>query len=81
METHDAATRSYIDTGDRVIVKSGKNQSNGFGGSNIAEQHEGLHGLVLSNDGWGHCSVLLDNGETISCWNGANLEWEADPDS
>ena len=69
--------RSWIDAGDRVIVKCGENVGNGFGGSNIAERHEGMHGLVLSNDGFGHCRVLLDNGETISCWNGKNLDWEA----
>lgn len=64
----------YIDQGDRVIVTAG-----------IAEPtHQrlgvpaaaGQHGVVLDQDGWGLCTVRLDNGAEICAWNGKDLERE-----
>ena len=64
----------FIDKGDRVVIKS-DGHPNGFGGQVLTE-HKGKHGLVLSNDGFGRCSVLLDDGKAVDCWNGADLERE-----
>lgn len=64
----------YIDHGDRVIIVSDGNP-NGFGGQVLTE-HKGKHGLVLRNDWFGRCSVLLDDGQVVDCWNGADLERE-----
>lgn len=71
-------TKNYIDTGDRIVVSSTDNANTGFGGGSLRPEHLGMHGKVLRNDGWGHCSVLLDNGDEVSCWNGANLSLEED---
>jgi hypothetical protein len=60
--------------GDRVIV-----------GEHIAQpEHQratypdavGMHGIITENDGWGLCTVALDDGTTIKAWNGADLERE-----
>jgi hypothetical protein len=67
-------TDDYIDAGDRVIVKS-DGHPNGFGGQ-VLTAHKGKHGIVVSNDGFGRCAVLLDDGVTVDAWNGADLERE-----
>lgn len=66
----------YIDTGDRIVVKA-TGTSNGFGSSTLKDEHVGMHGIVVSNDGYGNCRVKLDNGEYASCWNGQSLDFEA----
>lgn len=63
------------DVGDRVVIVSDGNP-NGFGGQFLRE-HKGKHGVVLSNDGWGRCSVRLDDGSVVDCWNAADLGLEA----
>jgi hypothetical protein len=69
-------TKEYIDTGDRIVVKDVTPEHNGFGSTSLKEHHLGMHGIVSYNDGWGHCRVLLDNGDEVSCWNGKHLEYE-----
>lgn len=64
----------HIDAGDRVVIASDGNIT-GFGGQTLTK-HKGKHGVVLTNDGWGLCRVLLDDGEEVSAWNGADLEKE-----
>lgn len=68
--------RDYLDAGDRVVVLS-----------RIAEpaharipqpEAAGQHGTIKSNDGWGLCGVLLDNGSWITAWNACDLAPEAD---
>lgn len=36
----------------------------------------GKRGVVVHNDGWGFCTVDLDDGSRISAWNGKDLERE-----
>jgi len=43
--------KDYIDRGDRVIIV-GDTHANG---SSVLAAHQGKHGLVLSNDGFGLC--------------------------
>lgn len=62
---------TYIDKGDRVVIKSDGTQT-GFGGNNLKE-HKGKHGIVLRNDGFGLCKVKLDDGNEVSAWNSADL--------
>ena len=62
----------FIDRGDRVV-----NVDNArFQGSDDLSEHQGKHGKVLSNDGWGLCEVLLDDGTSVYAWNGADLRRE-----
>lgn len=65
----------YIDMGDRVVVKP-----------DIAESAHarmprpgaiGKHGVVLENDGYGMCTVRLDDDGVIHAWNAKDLEREA----
>jgi hypothetical protein len=76
MPENSVDEKGYIDTGDRVIIKSVELVHNGFGGTSLRPEHLGMHGIVLRNDGWGHCRVQLDNGDEISCWNGKHLDSE-----
>jgi len=66
----------YITRGDRVVVKDVENFSCGFGGSNLKPEHLHMRGVVLDENGFGHCEVQLENGDIISCWNGKNLDWD-----
>lgn len=62
----------YIDSGDRVVVTG---NARVLGSDNLTD-HQGKHGLVIGNDGWGKCSVQLDDGSYITAWNDADLTRE-----
>lgn len=66
------ARKGYIDRGDRVVIVG---NSNWMGSSDLS-QYQGKHGTVLSNDGWGLCCVLLDDGNEIYAWNASDLKRE-----
>lgn len=70
--------KGYIDTGDRVVIIS-DGTITGFGGADLSK-HKGKHGLVLGNDGWGCCTVKLDDGETVTAWNSSDLKREETDD-
>lgn len=75
-ETMMPKDKGYISTGDRIVVKNVENFNSGFGGTSLREEDLGQIGVVIHEDGWGHCEVRLDNGREISCWNGKNLDYE-----
>ena len=63
---------SHIDKGDRVVITG-----NSFCmGSHDLSEHQGKHGIVEFNNGWGLCNVRFDDGTTVRAWNGADLELE-----
>lgn len=63
---------TYIDAGDKVRVTNGV----------LEDTHKrkakpdlvGKNGVVLENDGWGWCTVRLEDGTTHGLWNGKDLE-------
>lgn len=65
-------TNGSPDVNDRVRVK---HVGSGMGGY-ADESLIGQCGVIKHNNGWGLCEVRLDNGETVSLWNGADLEFE-----
>jgi hypothetical protein len=64
----------YISTDDRVVIKSRGNET-GFGGQDLTG-HIGKRGTVLSEEGFGLCTVRLDDGGVVEAWNGADLDYE-----
>ena len=66
--------KDYIDRGDRVIIV-GDTHANG---SSVLAAHQGKHGVVLSNDGFGLCEVRLDDGTIVTAWNSADLKREGE---
>jgi len=68
----DIVSKSYLDKGDRVVIVG---NTNALGSSDLSEV-QGIHGEVIYNNGWGLCQVKLDNGETVSAWNDADLKLE-----
>ena len=65
---------SYLDRGDRVVIK---NSTNKFGSDDLSI-HQGKHGVILENNGWGLCSVELDDGTLIKAWSNADLKRESE---
>ena len=66
----------YPDVGDRVIVIRNANAGSvGQQSSNLSE-HIGKHGVITANDGWGLCSVELDDGARVLAWNRYDLQKE-----
>ena len=62
---------SYIDVGDHVFVTEGV----------LEDTHKrkarpelvGKQGLVVENDGWGFCRVLIEDGTYAHLWNTKDL--------
>ena len=38
-------------------------------GSSDLSQHQGKKGVIVSNDGFGLCRALLDDGTKVTVWN------------
>lgn len=63
--------KAYITVGDRVTILP----SRGLGASDL-RPHDGKHGVVIEEDGWGFCRVRLDDGTEVFAWNLRDLQHE-----
>jgi hypothetical protein len=68
----------FIDAGDRVVVKDAI--ADEAHARTPKPEAAGKRGVVESNDGWGLCRVLLDDGTQIMAWNTKDLEREQSPE-
>mgnify|MGYP001586952418 CR=1 FL=1 len=62
----------YIDHGDRIIVVG---NTHAVGSSNLSA-HQGRHGTVLNNDGFGLCQIRLDNRTIVYAWSDVDIKRE-----
>ncbi len=67
-------SEEYITVGDRVVISPNR----GLGASNL-RPHDGKHGVVIKEDGYGYCKVRLDDGTEVYAWNIRDLEREDAP--
>lgn len=65
-----------LGVGDRVVVVRNMNAGPEGQESSDLSEHIGKHGIITSNDGWGLCGVLLDDGTMVSAWNRHDLQKE-----
>jgi len=72
VEGHVLGADPFIDTGDRVVTTAGLGEPQH---ARLARpEHVGKRGVVISNDGWGLCTVELEDGSLVTAWNIYDLE-------
>lgn len=62
----------FIDVGDHVFVTEGILEDAHM--RKARPELLGKQGLVVENDGWGFCRVLLEDGTYANLWNKKDLQ-------